>query len=388
MLILLVSLATSDAAMSDVVASQIARELPPAQRQKKWTRRDNIDDFLSDHRNLARLTNTTDILTKTHWKRDSSYTKSWNNEDWERHQIKSLRRYTSHVRSWLLSPTFYSVLPTILVSVVWAMVCISAVSKFQTVEDFVSKAPFSTSISSFTSPISILLALKINRALNRLFEARNSFGLFIRATTALSGMAVNYIYQPIDRTLGLTVGRYLAAFGWCMKGQLQGEDDTVVLQVLLPPSEAAWVQAQPDHPTAIMFRLRSIVADLTKRNNLPSSITKSFEDRLTELERAMGVCKRIKASPIPPTFTRMTSRVLCMFLCFLPLALVSTPGLKSPLAIFVIVTFLSYIFVGIDEISVEVENPFPLLPLFSLSSTLEQKVVDQFEAYQSLPKSR
>lgn len=358
------------------------------QRQKAWPRRDSIENFLADRSVLEGLVNTTDILTKTHWKRDSSYTKSWTNEDWERHQIKSFRRYARHVKSWISSPTFLSVLPTILVSVLWAMTCMIAVSKFQVVEEFASKAPFSASVSSFTSPISILLALKTNRALNRLLEARNMFGLFIRVATALAGLSVNYIYQSVDKNLGLLVGRYLAAYGWCMKGQLRGEDDSVVLQTLLPPTEAAWILSQADRPSAIVFRLRSIVADLTKRGKLESAITKSFEDRLTELERALGACKRIKASPIPPTFTRMTSRVLCMFLFFLPLSLVSTPGIKSPVAILVIVIFLSYIFVGIDEISVEVENPFPLLPMFSLSSNLEQRVADQFESYQNMPKPR
>jgi ion channel-forming bestrophin family protein len=357
-------------------------------RQKTWPRRDSIKFFLSDREDLESLVNATDILTKSHWKRDSSYTKSWTNEDWERHQMKSFRRYAMHVQSWFSSPTFLSVLPTTIVCVLWAVACMTAVSKFQLVDEFVSKAPFSTSISSFTSPISILLALKTNRALNRLLEARNMFGVVIRVTTALAGMTVNYIYQSVDKNLGLLVGRYLAVYGWCMKGLLRGEDDSVVLQTLLPPTEAAWILSQPDRPTGIVLRLRSIVAQLTKDGKLPNAITKSFEDRLTELERAMGICKRIKASPIPPTFTRMTSRVLCMFLCFLPLALVSTPGFKSPVAILVIVTFLSYIFVGIDEISVEVENPFPLLPMFSLSANLEQKVFDQFEFYQNMPKQK
>jgi predicted membrane chloride channel (bestrophin family) len=50
------------------------------------------------------------------------------------------------------------------------------------------------------------------------------------------------------------------------------------------------------------------------------------------------------------------------------------------------VIFLSYIFVGIDEIGVEVENPFPLLPMFTLSSILKEKVADQFAMFQDMPK--
>lgn len=368
-----------------VTARDLSLQIPSQPLTRKWKKQDTIEDFFSDCAILNSLENTTDVLSKSHWKRDSSYTKSWEIDDWKQHQVRPHHRYSNHLKSWIFSPTFISVLPVILASATWAIFCIVAVSEYPTAQAFIRKAPFSTSISSFTSPISILLALKTNRALNRLLEARSTFGVFIRVTTALAGMAINYVYLPLDKGLGLLMGRYLAAYGWCMKAQLRDEDDTIIVQTLLPPQEAAWVLAQKDSPSAIVFRFRSIIADLTKRNKMTTSVSKSMEDRLTELERAMGVCKRINSSPIPPTFTRMTSRVLCMFLWFLPLTLVSTTGM-SPVAILLIVIFLSYIFVGIDEISVEVENPFPLLPMFTLASILERKVADQFAMFQEMPK--
>mmetsp|Transcript_40013 Transcript_40013/g.113294 ORF Transcript_40013/g.113294 Transcript_40013/m.113294 type:complete len:100 (+) Transcript_40013:1-300(+) len=82
-------------------------------------------------------------------------------------------------------------------------------------------------------------------------------------------------------------------------------------------------------------------------------------------------------SPIPPTYTRHTSRVLCLYLGLLPIALVggSTCGL---LAILVNISLLSYVFVGIDEIGVEIENPFPLLPMYHLSTVVQENVGNQF----------
>lgn len=187
-------------------------------RNSKGRRSDTIDYFLYDLRKLDNLHGRAPILSKTHSKRDSSYTKSWTDADWELHQIKSFQRYVKHMRSWITSPTFISVLPTVLGAVLWTLCCIFAV-RFRLFQDFVQKAPFSHSISSFTSPISILLALKTNRALDRLFEARAIWGKMIRVSVSLAGMAVNYI-SPIDAEQGLLMGRYLAAFGWCMKGKL------------------------------------------------------------------------------------------------------------------------------------------------------------------------
>mmetsp|Transcript_26805 Transcript_26805/g.58793 ORF Transcript_26805/g.58793 Transcript_26805/m.58793 type:complete len:446 (+) Transcript_26805:238-1575(+) len=352
----------------------------------KFRRPDNVESFLSDLTELDNLLGISPILTKSHTKRDSSYTKSWTDADWKLHQLKSFQRYLKHIRSWYSSPTFISVLPTLISSFLWTLLCIVAV-RYKPIKDFVQQAPFSHSMSSFTSPISILLALKTNRSLNRLVEARSVWGKMIRVTTSLAGMAVNYIL-PIDRELGLLMGRYLAAFGWSMKGKLRGEDDTIVLRTLLPPSEMQWIESCrtgeggiTDNPSAIIFRLRNIVADITNdtegRLKLSTAASLVMEQRLGELESSVGICKKIVASPIPPTFTRMTSRVLCLFLCFLPLALVSS-GMQSSIAILVIVTFLSYIFVGIDEIGVEVEYPFPLLPLFSLASNIKSAVGGQF----------
>ena len=346
---------------------------------------DNIDYFLSDLRKLEDMVGKAPVLDRTHSKKDSSYTKSWTDADWELHQIKSFQRYVKHMRSWITSSTFHSVLPTVTGTFLWTVCCIVAVQN-QFFQDVVHQAPFSHSISSFTSPISILLALKTNRALDRLFEARSVWGKMIRICSSLGGMAVNYI-APIDEEQGVLMGRYLAAFGWCMKGKLRGEDDTLVLRTLLPYSELKWMESCRrdsggviDSVSFIIFRLRSIVANITNRADGKLSIAASeiIEQRLGELESSVGICAKIVASPIPPTFTRMTSRVLCLFLWCLPLALVSS-GMESPIAILVIVTFLSYIFVGIDEIGVELEYPFPLLPMFSLAMNLKSAVGNQFK---------
>ena len=354
-------------------------------------RRDDVESFLFDLAKLDSLFGRYPILTKSHSKRDSSYTKSWTDADWKLHQIKSVKRYAQHMRSWCTSPTFISVLPTVFTSLIWTLFCVIAV-RYQIVKDFVQHAPFSHSISSFTSPISILLVLKTNRSLDRLFQARSEWGKMIRVTTSLAGMTANYI-APIDPELGLLMGRYLAAFGWCMKGKLRGEDDSPVLRTLLPSDEIKWMESCSsgpggiiDSPSVIIFRLRSIVASITNgaEGRLSIAASQVMEQRLGELESSVGICKKIVASPIPPTFTRMTSRVLCLFLLFLPLALVSS-GMQSPIAILVIVTFLSYIFVGIDEIGVEVEYPFPLLPMFSLATNLKAGVGNQFRMMKELP---
>lgn len=338
---------------------------------------DSISSLLADLANLQHLQGHIMILTPTNSKgSDSSYTKSWTNDEWGYYQARSLRRYGRHLVSWTQSPTARAVLPTVGALMVWSALVYHAFHHyFPTLLPWVKDGDFVIGLGSFTAPISLLLALRTNRALNRLLEGRSMWGALVRASTTLAGLAATYI-QPQDSNVALLMGRYLAILGWCLKGSLRNEEDTEVLRTVLPPDEAAWMERSPgDHPTAIICRLRQLIASQVK--HLPLVAAQAMEDRLAELEVVVGTCKRLLGSPIPPTYTRHTSRVLCLYLGMVPLALVgnSKAGLS---AILVNVALLSYVFVGIDEIGVEIEHPFPLLPMYHLSKVTQDNVGNQF----------
>ena len=129
-----------------------------------------------------------------------------------------------------------------------------------------------------------------------------------------------------------------------------------------------------DSPTSILLRLRQVIASVVDK--LPLSAATAMEESICELETVLGVCKRLLGSPIPPTYTRHTSRVLCLFLGFLPVAMVGSG--VSFLATVLNCALISYVFVGIDEIGVEIEHPFPLLPMYHLSSAIQNNVANQF----------
>jgi putative membrane protein len=86
---------------------------------------------------------------------------------------------------------------------------------------------------------------------------------------------------------------------------------------------------------------------------------------LVELDADIGICERILSSPVPPTYTRFTSRILITWLACIPLALAH---MKLPALTVIVGTLLtSYIMVGIDEIAIEIEEPMRLMPLNSVS---------------------
>jgi len=68
----------------------------------------------------------------------------------------------------------------------------------------------------------------------------------------------------------------------------------------------------------------------------------------------------------------------------MPIALAGM-GLSMPAALITSV-IASYILVGIDEIGLEIEHPFPLMPLFSISMSIQKEVQNQVKMMTNIPE--
>mmetsp|Transcript_13374 Transcript_13374/g.28033 ORF Transcript_13374/g.28033 Transcript_13374/m.28033 type:complete len:566 (-) Transcript_13374:28-1725(-) len=458
-----------------------------------------VQQFLIDMKKIQSLP-VTKLTTPCHLVcKDTSNTKTWNLEDWDRREciffsfsvfkrnstsfshdyipsisnqmgnngqtrneknetIKyiadcatSLKRYTRHILSWPKSSTSRSVLPTVAVVTAWSVLILlgsNSSDSHPVISHWISKASISSGlISTFLSPIALLLSLRANQAMNRLMEVRKAWGLMGRSIRSLAGLVATYgvlavsspmeeINNPDDKNndddkdntqalemvaTSLLVGRYLAIFGWCMKAAFRrDEDESEIIRAALPKEEAEWLLFGANgigRPVAILSRLRCLILRLATLSYSSSSshyeihtrveetrkqqmqqhqqhnfmlsplIHLALEERLYDLEQAFGICNRILMSPIPPTYTRHTSRVLCLFLFLLPLALAGMNNM-APLALLLSVSTTTYVLVGIDEIGLEIEHPFPLLPMQGMALAFQRNVENQFLLVGGMPRVR
>lgn len=187
--------------------------------QRNRTGKDSLDAFLADLSVLSNHYGQVPLLSQTHSKRDSSFTKSWTNADWEHHQVHSFNRYKRHLASWGRSPTASAVLHSVLALLVWSVLVFVLAHSSSRANEFMARASFATGLGSFTAPISLLLALRTNRALNRLLEARSKWGIMLRAASSIAGLSATYV-APVDDSKSLLMGRYLSLLGWALKGYL------------------------------------------------------------------------------------------------------------------------------------------------------------------------
>ena len=123
-------------------------------------------------------------------------------------------------------------------------------------------------------------------------------------------------------------------------------------------------------PPTPYLGLEAIALGATKR--LPSLTDQErvgLEDELGDVASNLGQCERILRQPIPLGYKRYTIRFLWLWLLGLPFALVpkfSEFGMGSELwpgLTVGTITFLSLVLLSVEDISVQIEQPFNSLPL-------------------------
>jgi len=131
-------------------------------------------------------------------------------------------------------------------------------------------------------------------------------------------------------------------------------------------------------------------------SNLSNQLTKltlsdiamgNIENSITELCNASGTCERIFSSPVPLVYTRHTSRFVAVWVLLLPFALWEPFGDGwNHIGMIPASIILSFFFFGIDELSVQLEEPFSVLPLHSITRGIEAASDEHVQWYDSKMK--
>jgi putative membrane protein len=116
-------------------------------------------------------------------------------------------------------------------------------------------------------------------------------------------------------------------------------------------------------------------------DRLDGSTKARFDLHLDELTNALIVCDRLKKMPVPLIYTRHTGRFLGLWVLLLPLALASDMG--GSFVVVPVCSVVSMLFFGIEELGVQIEEPFSILPLedyvASIESAASQMLANEVE---------
>jgi putative membrane protein len=316
----------------------------------------------------------------------SSYTRLWTTKTWEHHSFPPHIRYSRHLCRWHLSTTARKILPAVLASATWAAVVSLATKRYSRLFCLVEHCGPAASASLLSAPLALLLSLRSNASLGRLNEARVLVGRLVLHARTLSDLMHIYLY-PGAPAATLLAARHLALMGWSLKAYVRGESpesEFGMLQTLLDPPNAQFISQQPKTIVALPCRVRQLCAlafaqiqeSSSPRHIYLSTVHLLVEEQIGNLEQVMGGCERLHGSPIPPTYSRHLSRLMVLSLLILPVSLVAAK--LSTTGVVLATTIASYVLIGIDEVGMEIENSFQLLPMQQLASAVQAAVRNQF----------
>ena len=126
---------------------------------------------------------------------------------------------------------------------------------------------------------------------------------------------------------------------------------------------------QRSRPVALLGRLRELLYGELAASELPPTLRQdqmhyNIDCDLRELDEIVAGCERLFSSPIPPNMARHGMRSLVLWLLLLPLFLAAGGTPTLPVALCAAGT--AYIYFGIEELGVQVEQPFRVMPLWQL----------------------
>lgn len=283
--------------------------------------------------------------------------------------------------TWRYSTILRSVFPLNVLAATWAfLIC----SLPRVLLPRTSPLP----MSLMGTALGLLLVFRTNNSYQRLAEARQLWGKAVfLVREAAQSVASTLLYDPevpepeAARDAAGAVCRYLAAYGWELNSKLtygtKPGERTEVLETLLPPTEAAWMASQRHRPLQLLSAARRVLQAQFRNGNLPSHMHRKLEEDFRELDLVVGGCERLFASPVPPTMSRHAVRCLLLWLLTLPLVLAGT---MAPVACALWTFVVSYIFIGIEEVGVQVEQPFEIVPMTQLCNVIQSNLEESFAA--------
>eukprot|EP00878_Enallax_costatus_P025175 GHUV01026908.1.p1 GENE.GHUV01026908.1~~GHUV01026908.1.p1 ORF type:complete len:418 (+),score=116.02 GHUV01026908.1:150-1403(+) len=286
----------------------------------------------------------------------------FDSEQWKQH--RSVKRYYAHIAGISILVCSYhtlldvGLLHKLLPAVQWPAVALPSNGVF--------------SISTFA--LSLLLVFRTNSSYERWWEARDCWRLIVNECTHLARQAEQWLPGPGCQPVREGLLRWLRVFPLSLMVHLRGHEEELeeLVQRLLTPDEAQVLMRSKNRPLLVL----SAMGQLLAVSNMRIESKTHMDESVRVLQEALGSCEKILTTPIPISYTRHTGRFLVLWLTCLPFVIWQELGWFS-VPISMVVSFLLF---GIEEIGVQIEEPFGILAVESyceeVSAGIDQATED------------
>ena len=133
----------------------------------------------------------------------------------------------------------------------------------------------------------------------------------------------------------------------------------------LPKDQAGELLSAASHKSALyraQYDIHQSIQPLTKHINELDKLT--LINKVNDVALQCVECQRLYSTPIPLLYTAHALKFLTIWMSLMPFALYDTfEGSWNHIAMLPTIAILAFLFFGIEEIAVSLEEPFSILPM-------------------------
>jgi ion channel-forming bestrophin family protein len=234
-------------------------------------------------------------------------------------------------------------------------------------------------LSIFGGVIGVLAGFRNTSAYARWWEARTIWGGIVNNSRSFAREVLSLMVAPkgdeastcqlseIQRKLIL----FQVAYVHALRNHLRGQPPWDELAGLIPANEIEALKIHKNVPLAIQTKIASVVGDCYQRGWVDTMRWTSLDRTLSSLMDFQGASERIKTTPLPRQYDMFIRLFVSIYCVLLPFGMVASLKLMTPIGSSVV----GFIFLALDQIGRNLENPFENLPhdiaLTAISRTIE-----------------
>ena len=269
-----------------------------------------------------------------------------------------------------------SVIPAIYKRVIWCSIFSVFISVLYYFKVPVYQPIFESIIPSIV--LGLLLVFRTNTAYERFWEGRKCWGTLVNNVRNLARQiwVATAELELDDREKKISTLYLLAAFAVATKLHLRAEVVNSELEELMNASKYLKLKTVNNPPLKIAFWIEDYLQQQYSRQCLNTYQLSTMQNLLSSMVDTLGGCERILKTPIPLAYVIHLKQLLLIYCLLLPFQLVNDLGWWTG----AIVGLISFTLFGIEEIGVEIENPFGYdyndLPLDAICGTMLRNIKD------------
>ncbi len=212
---------------------------------------------------------------------------------------------------------------------------------------------FGTSIHSIMGlALGLLLVFRTNTAYDRFWEGRKQWDDLTTLSRTIALRLDTYIPKE-QQELRAEFAELLTAFARCVKERAR---DGVEAQHLPHIRDALReeILSWENRPNAVAALLGERLRLLVDKGWMDTTDHLSFDNDMNGIAACMGAIDRIRQTPIPFAYVNQLKVFMLLYFLSIPLALCPVLGWGSVFG----AAAIAYALLGIEEIGVEIEDPF------------------------------